>query len=444
MKVNLVLIFIFALIPIALLPAVTAADGLDKTEKKIVEYVNATTEDAIQVLEDQVNINSGTLHIEGVRKAGEAIRPYFEKIGFEVSWEDMPEEMGRAGNLFAQRRADPGQGRSLLLIGHLDTVFEPDHPFQTFEREKDGDKDVGRGPGVADMKGGNIAILFALKALHEVGALENTNITVALMGDEERAGRPLDIARAGLINAARRSDVALGFETASRDDKGEYATIARRSSTGWSLRVEGRQGHSSGIFSDHAGSGAIFEAARILNAFHEELKGERYLTFNAGIILGGTDVQLDSATSRGTAAGKSNVIPQSAIVTGDIRTLTDEQLNDVRKRMREIVERHLPRTNAEIRFRDGYPSMPPEEGNLKLLELLNEINRDLGAPIMEAFDPGRRGAADISFVAPHVDSALAALGVFGRGAHSPDEEIDLASLPVVIQRTALLIYRLTR
>ena len=75
---------------------------------------------------------------------------------------------------------------------------------------------------------------------------------------------------------------------------------------------------------------------------------------------------------------------------------------------------------------------------------MNQINRDLGVPLMKPFDPGRRGAADISFVAPHVDSALAALGVFGRGAHGPEEEIDLTLLPQVTKRTALLIYRLTR
>ena len=434
-----------SLVAAALLLVVTGARSAPLTpeERRITAHVDAHVEEAVELLREIVNINSGTLHVEGVREVGEALRPHFEALGLEVRWEEMPEEMNRAGNFYAERFGE--RGKRLLLIGHLDTVFEPDHPFRTFERRGEPDGDIATGPGVADMKGGDIAILYALKALASIGALDDTTVTVALTGDEERVGRPLDVARAGLVEAARRSDVALGFETGSMDEDGQqYATVARRSSSKWKLEVEGRQAHSSGIFSERTGSGAIFEASRILNAFHEELRGERYLTFNAGVILGGTDVSLDDATSRGSAFGKSNVVPRSAVVTGGVRTLTDDQLQATRQRMREIVARHLPKTRATISFEDGYPSMPPKEGNVELLELLNRINRDLGVPLMEPYDPGRRGAADISFVAPHVDSALAALGVFGRGAHSPEEEIDLALLPQVIKRTALLIYRLTR
>lgn len=419
-------------------PQTVHAQGLSAEEARIAAYVDAHVAEAIDLIETIVNRNSGTLNPEGVQAVGEVLRPHFEAIGLATRWAHLPDSLNRAGTLFAERTGD--QGRRLLLIGHLDTVFEPDHPFQRFER----DGDTARGPGAADMKGGDVAILYALKALASVGALEGTTITVALTGDEERPGRPLAVARAPLIEAAQRSDVALGFETGSRDGPQEYATIARRSASGWTLTVQGRQGHSSGIFSPTAGSGAIFEAARILNAFHEELRGEQYLTFNPGVIVGGTDVTFDPETSQGTAAGKSNVIAQSAVVTGGIRTLTDEQLQQARARMEAIVARHLPQTDATITFTEGYPSMPPTEGNEQLLSLLNDINRDLGAPVMEPFDPGRRGAADISFVAPHVDAGLAALGVFGSGSHSPEEQIDLASLPTVIKRAALLIYRLTR
>jgi glutamate carboxypeptidase len=222
----------------------------------------------------------------------------------------------------------------------------------------------------------------------------------SLTGDEESAGRPLEISRHHLIEAGRNSDAALEFETGSRDALGEYAVVARRSSSGWTLRVRGRTGHSSGVFGEGSGSGAIFEAARILNAFHEELRGEPNLTFNPGVIVGGTDVEYDPRRSAGTAFGKTNVIAQTAIVTGDIRTLTDEQLQRTRERMRAIVARHLPRTEAEITFGEGYPSMPPTEGNQTLLDVLNTVNRDLGTAPMQAFDPGRRGAADVSFVAP--------------------------------------------
>ena len=418
--------------------AEAAETSLSPEEAQIVAWIDGHEEAAIDHLEQLVNINSGTLNLAGVREVGENLGRDFAEIGFDVRWEDLPPEMNRAGHLHAERAGQ--QGRRVLMIGHLDTVFEPDHPFQRFTREGD----VARGPGVADMKGGDIAILYALKALDSVGALDRTTIRVIVTGDEERPGVPHAVSRASLIEAARNSDVALGFEGSSRDEDRHYGVVARRSASTWKLEVTGVQSHSSRIFSEMTGSGAIFEAARILNAFHEELRGEPYLTFNAGLILGGTDVRLDEATSQGSAYGKDNVVPQSAVVAGGIRTLTVEQLESARTAMRAIVARHHPRTDASITFADGYPPMSPGEGNTALLGLMNEINRDLGAPHMEAFDPGRRGAADISFAAPHVESALAGLGAFGQGAHSPEETVDLDLLPLVIKRTALLVYRLTR
>lgn len=418
-------------------PMTAGAQRLSPQEQRIVRYVDAHADEAVAFLERIVNINSGTLNAEGVREVGRAFEAPLDSLGFDVRWISMPDSMDRAGHLFAYRRGT--QGRKVLLIGHLDTVFERDHPFQRFTRE-------GRwatGPGVNDMKGGDVVILYALKALHDAEALEGTTITVAFTGDEESPGTPLGEARRHLIEAGRASDVALEFETATRDSAGEYATTARRGHNEWVLRVRGRQGHSSGVFSPGVGSGAIFEAARILTAFHEELRGEQYLTFNPGVIVGGTDVQFSEDEGRGTAFGKSNVVAQSAVVQGDLRTLTVEQLERARERMRQIVARHLPQTQAEITFAEGYPPMAPTAGNQALLDLLNTVNCDLGSPAMGAWDPGRRGAADVSFVAPFTD-ALAGLGVHGTGAHAPGERVDLETLPLQIQRAALLIYRLTR
>jgi glutamate carboxypeptidase len=419
-------------------PATADAQGLSAQERRIVQHVDAHADEAIAFLERIVNINSGTLNAEGVREVGRAFQAPLDSLGFDVRWITLPDSLRRAGHLFAYRQGT--RGRKVLLIGHLDTVFERDDPFQRFVR----DGRYASGPGVNDMKGGDVVILYALKALHAAGALEGTTITVAMTGDEEAPGRPLEIARRDLIQAGRDSDVALEFETGARDSAMEYATVARRSSSGWTLTVRGRTAHSSGVFSEGTGSGAIYEAARILTAFHEELRGEQYLTFNPGVIVGGTDVRYDRDESRGTAFGKTNVVAQTAIVTGDIRTITDEQLQRTRERMRAIVARHLPQTQAEIEFSDGYPSMPPTEGNHALLTLLNAVNRDLGTPPMEALDPGRRGAADVSFVAPYVEGALAGLGANGYGAHGPNERIDLETLPLQVKRAALLIYRLTR
>lgn len=422
---------------VACAASVPAAAQLSPQEQRIVRHVDAHADEAVAFLEQVVNVNSGTLNAEGVRRVGQMFAAPLDSLGFDVQWIALPDSLRRAGHLFAYRRGS--QGKRVLLIGHLDTVFERDDPFQRWVRT--GDRATG--PGVNDMKGGDVVILYALKALHEAGALDGTTITVALTGDEESPGRPLEISRRHLVEAGRASDVALEFETGARDGAAEYATVARRSSSAWTLTVRGRTAHSSGVFSEGTGSGAIYEAARILTAFHEELRGEPYLTFNPGAIVGGTDVRWEPGESRGTAFGKTNVVAQSAVATGDIRTLTDEQLRRTRERMQAIVARHLPRTEADIAFVDGYPAMPPTPGNQAVLDLLNTVNADLGVPRLEALDPGRRGAADVSFVAPYVD-ALAGLGANGGGAHAPGESIDLASLPLQVKRAALLIYRLTR
>jgi glutamate carboxypeptidase len=415
------------------------AAELSAEEQAISAFVDRHREEAIDLLARIVDINSGTMNAAGVAEVGRVLRAELDALGFDTRWIEQPPELERGGHLFARRHDEsPARaGRSVLLIGHLDTVFEPDSPFQRFEREGS----VARGPGIADMKGGDVAILYALKALDSVGALTGADVTVAFLGDEESPGEPLSVARKDLVEAGKRADVALGFETGVAADGVEYATVARRSASEWRLEVTAPQGHSSGIFSERAGAGAIFEAARILAQFYDSVRGEQYLTFNAGSILGGTDVEYDFEHTRGKVAGKTNVIPRRVIVHGGLRAISEEQLERARDKMREIVARHLPKTSAEITFSDGYPPMSPTEGNRQLMELYDRASRDLGLGPIEALDPGRRGAADISFVAPYADS-LAGLGLQGRGAHGPDEQVDLESLTVQTKRAAILIFRL--
>lgn len=424
--------FCLLLVMIGLFP-VSKAQKLSKKEKKIVAYIDDHVAEAIDFLEEIVNINSGTMNHEGVREVGKAFEPKFKEIGFEVEWLEVPKEVNRAGHFMAERKGK--KGKRLLLIGHLDTVFEEDSEFQKFERKGN----MAAGPGAADMKGGDIVILYALKSLYEIGALDDTQIIVALTGDEEKPGRPISATRESLINAGKRSDVALGFETGRKG----MAVVARRSSSNWKLTTSGKRAHSSGVFSERVGSGAIFEAARILNAFHEEVKGEEYLTFNPGTILGGTEVTYDAPNSKGEAFGKTNVVAQTVMVDGGIRTISMEQLENAKTKMTHIVENnHLPNTSASITFSDGYPPMSPNSANYELLEKYDQISQDLGFEAIEAYDPGARGAADISFVG--FIPALGGLGCYGRGAHSLEEEVDLEAFHISIKRAALMIYRLTR
>ena len=417
---------------------VEATAELSPEEASMARFVDANTERTIDLLERTVNVNSGTLNVEGNREVARIMAPEFEALGFDVRWSALPPETGRAGHLIATR--DGERGKRLLLIGHLDTVFEPDHPFQTFKR----DGDFATGPGVIDMKGGNAVIVLALQALDSVGALDGASITVVLTGDEESPGRPLEISRRDLWDAADSSDIALGFEAGSVVNGIDHAVVARRSSSSWQLEVTANTAHSSTIFRDEIGAGALFEASRILNTWYGELRGEQYLTFNAGVLVGGAEARIDDTGERGGASGKTNIIPERVIARGDLRTISQEQLEAARERMRHVVTGSLPGTQASIEFTDGYPAMFPTEANYALLAQYDEVSRALGYGEVVPFDPGARGAADIAFVADRVDAGLCGLGPSGSGGHTAEEKIDLRTIPKAARRAAVLMYRLTR
>ena len=409
------------------------AQKLTRTEKKIIKKVEFLNIESINFLEKVVNINSGTLNKKGVREVGNIFNEEFKSIGFKTQWIEMPKEMNRAGHFFANISGN--KGKKLLLIGHLDTVFEENSPFQQFNRLNDS---IAHGPGANDMKGGDVVVLYALKALANLNLLDNANITVAFTGDEESTGKPVSISRKKLIEVAKESDIALGFENSTGFDN---ATIARRGASGWKVEVTGKRAHSSGVFSENTGAGSIFEMSRILNSFYEEVRGEEYLTFNPGTLLGGTFVDYDSKKSTGTVFGKTNVVAQKSIVNGGLRFISEEQKENARKKMREIVKKNLPQTKATISFTDSYPAMVPSEGNKLLLTILNEVSLSLGHKGVTAYDPGKRGAADISFVADYVDG-LDGLGTMRTGAHTPKEIVNLKTMNALIQRTAIFIYRL--
>jgi glutamate carboxypeptidase len=413
---------------------ISAAHGLTPDEHAMLDWIDAHQDEAIKLLEETVNIGSGTMNHAGVRAVGDAMASSMEDLGMAIEWIDMPPEVGRAGHLVARKG---GAGAKFLLIGHLDTVFEADDTFQAFTREGN----VATGPGISDMKSGNVVLVYALKALAEAGVLEDIPIAVVFTGDEEKPGKPLEVARKDLIDAGKWADIALGFEGAITTEDSDWATIARRSSSSWILETTGTQAHSSAIFSERVGAGAINEAARILSRFYEDVRGDYGLTFNAGTIQGGTTVTYDSAQNRGSTFGKTNVVPSTATVHGGIRALTPEQLAASKTAMLEVVADHLPNTTATLTFEDSYPPMAPTEGNRALADQLSQINEELGRGPMKIWDPLRRGAADIAFVAPYTD-ALAGLGALGEGGHTPHESLELDSMSLAIKRTALLIHRL--
>jgi glutamate carboxypeptidase len=416
------------------------ADGLDPTEQRIVAEVRAHAPQALELLRTSVLINSGTMNTRGVRDVGQLFRKQFDELGFSTRWIELPPDMHRAGHLVATR--DGNRGKRLLLLGHLDTVFEPGSPVPMWQQDGTTAGERVRGQGVSDMKGGDVIVIEALRALQRAGALDGARIAVMFTGDEEEAGNPKSVSRGDMAALARRSDVALSFEGSIIDKDGmATATVGRRATATWELDVKGRQGHSMAVFGAN-GDGAVYETARILDAFRQQVV-EPGLTFNPGVILGGTEVAFDAATSRGTAFGKTNVIASTTTVKGDLRYLDYPQRDRAHARMQAIVAQNLPGTSATITFHDSYPPMAVTPGNLNLLALYSRASQDAGLGPVGAVPAESRGAGDIQFVAPLVDS-LDGLGASGNGAHSPNEDLDVGSIERGAVRAALLIYRLTR
>lgn len=423
------------LAPLTLLLALPAA-AQSGAEQKMASTITAETERHVALLERLVNQNSGSLNIAGVTQVGAMVRAELEPLGFQVEWIDM-KETGRAGHLVATHKGN-GRGKRLLLIGHLDTVFEPESPFQKFVR--DGDRATG--PGIGDDKGGIVVIVAALRAMQAAGTLKDADIKIVLTGDEERTGAPLEIARRDLIAAGKWADVALEYENLAREDGADKGTIARRSSANWTLTATGKTGHSSGVFGASLGYGAAYELVRILDEFRRTLP-EANLTFNIGVMAAGTPATLASNSYQVSAGGKTNIVAEQAVARGDLRALTPEQEARTRAAMQAIVARSLPGTSAKLVFQDGYPPMSPTAGNRALLAKLNAVNRDLKLPEMAEMDPARRGAADSAFVSADVDT-LAGLGVAGGGAHAEGEWVDLTSIPLQALRNAVFLTRLSR
>ena len=401
----------------------------------MIRTVDAERARTTAMLQRWVDQNSGTMNLAGVEAVRRMVEPEFRQLGFTTEWINM-KAAGRAGH-FVARHKGSRNGKRLLLIAHLDTVFEPDSPFQRWTLEGD----QGRGPGAGDDKGGIAVIVAALRAMQAAGTLKQANITVFLTGDEEDAGNPLTISRRDLIAEGKKADAALDFEALAQENGQDMGSIARRSAGSWTVTVTGRSAHSAGVGANNYG--AVYELARIIDQFRRELPEDK-LTYNVGLIGGGQTAQLDAGRIRIDATGKTNIIGATAVARGDLRALSQDQIDRARAKMRAIVGQSLAGAKAEISFdEDGYPPMPPTQGSRALLARLNSVNADMGLAIMGELDPAKRGAGDISFVAADVDG-LVGLGPGGDGSHTANETVDVPSIFKQAKRAAMLMSRLAK
>lgn len=397
----------------------------EEIELKVI--LDARASEMVETLERWVELNTGTWNREGLERFAKLFSASLSELGFAVTIEPgqeigLPDRAGsRSGPLVVARRpASPNapEAPRFLLVGHCDTVFEPDSPFQEFRISPEG---AGRalGPGVADMKGGLVVMLFALRALAETGALDAAAWTVLLNADEEVGSLA---SRERIEAEARRANFGFVFEPARPDG----AMIRSRRGIGqFRLQVVGVAAHAG---NDHArGRSAIRELAEKVLRIEAMTDYTRGVTLNVGTLQGGT---------------KRNIVPDRAEAWVDVRYDDAERGEEIRKQLEQLAaEVFVDGTETRLWGALHRPPKPASEDTLHLLQQYEDVARELGiaTPASLHAGAGTDGSLTSAVGLPTLDS----IGVRGGKAHTEGEFVVLDSLPERAAIAAILLRRLS-
>lgn len=372
--------------------------------EKLLQAIETKHEKMVQFLEKMVNIDSGIDSPEGVANVARIIGDKLAEMDFSVEYLDYP---GACTHLLAKKQ---GTGnKEVMIIGHMDTLF----PIGTVAKRpftiKDG---KAYGPGVLDMKGGITIALFALEALYESG-WNDKNVTVLFAGDEEPA-HPKTNAPELFEQQAKGKDAVFNMETASA---GQAVLVGRKGNIHPELIVKGIAAHAGADLDK--GASAIVELAHKIIAVNKLTDKERGLTFNCGVITGGT---------------VANAVADSASVVIDMRYLTAADGAEGLESLRKIAaENVIPGTSCEVsNLRERFTPMEVTEGNLKLYEIVRQQGEKLGLAVEKKVGGG---ASDAGWTVRAGAPSLCAMGARGSFNHSDREFIELDSL---VERTKLL------
>ena len=356
----------------------------------------------LEELEQLVSIDSGTFDKAGVDTVGAHLQQRYVDLGAEVEIHSHD----LFGDTLVARLAGAGVGR-ILLIGHTDTVYPAGTVAARPFRIENG---RAMGPGSADMKAGDLAILYALSALREVDPHVLGRITVVHNSDEE-IGSP---SSRGLIEAlSREADAVLVLE-AGREN-GDIVS-ARKGIADVELDVTGVAAHA-GV-NHRRGRSAVLELSHLvtrLEALNGTIPG---VTLNVGRIEGGT---------------RPNVVADHAYGRLEIRASQRERLVEAIERVEEIVgQRTVPDTAAACRVSISHWPMQRSDESARLVRLAQELAHELGFDVR---DTATGGASDGNTAAQAGRPVLDGLGPVGGGAHSPGEYVAVDS---IVPRVALL------
>jgi len=358
-------------------------------------------------LEAMVNTDCGSYSPDGVNRIADAVAASLGELGATV--ERVPHPEGSLGDLVVGRL--PGEGPRLLLIGHMDTVFDDGtaaaRPFRV-----DGARALG--PGTSDMKGGLLAGLHAVAALHTVQV--RPAVTFVANPDEE-IGSPFSTSH--IRNLAPEHDAALVLECARAN--GDIVS-SRKGVADLHLRFRGRAAHA-GV-EPEKGRSAVLAASHAVVALHDLNGRWAGVTVNAGVIAGGT---------------RPNVVAAECLVKLDVRGVHADEFDAAQAAVARVVaEPAVDGVTTETERVAFHLPMEPSPANLRLAELAATIAGELG---FELRDTATGGASDANTTSAAGLPTLDGLGPIGGDDHSADEWLDLSS---VVPRTALLAALMNR
>jgi glutamate carboxypeptidase len=364
-------------------------------------------------LQRLVDIDCGSYTKAGVDQVGAWVQQAFAELGARVEVTPNAEPHGdTVAGILGDGDAD---GPTVMLIGHMDTVFEPgtvaQRPFRT-----EGSRALG--PGVSDMKGGLLAGLYALRALRALGS-EGGRVAdwlpvgrlVYVANPDEEIGSPVSTS----VISAHAEDADVAFVLEGGRANGDFVS-SRKGIMDLELRIAGRASHA-GV-EPEKGRSAILEAAHKVQALHALNGRWPGVTVNVGVIRGGT---------------RPNIVPPDALLQVDLRAIRRADLEAAEAAVRDIAASStVPETTCEVRLMGRFWPMERLERAERLVHAAVGLAANLGFPLKDAATGGASDANTTSGLGvPSIDG----LGPIGGDDHAPGEYLELDS---IVPRTALL------
>jgi glutamate carboxypeptidase len=398
---------------LALCAPATAAPKPVPRDVRVWAAAEAARPDQLKLLEQVVNIDSGTGDVEGGRRVAAVLIPRLQALGMMV--ETVKAEAPDLADNIVARLDGTGKGR-ILMIAHLDTVFDPGtaakRPFRI-----DGDR--ARGPGVSDEKGGVVQGLYALKILRDLGFKDFARITFLIESSEER-GSPGTRELIGRL--LKDADAELNLEPGDAPD---VLTVWRKGSARFDIEVKGRAAHAGVAPQD--GRNAAMELIHQLQVLETFPKSGDGMTANLTLM---------------NAGARYNIIPDTATATINVRVREEAQNVEFQRALEAGAKAAaIPDTQVTVRRQTSFPPLPSNPQTDALADRAEAIYAGLQRPIGRG---GNGGASESALAYGACKAALDGLGPVGGGFHSDEEYLDLTTLTPRLYLLTKLIMELGR